>query len=220
MNILSIHLARAIWLFPTAYLNPNGSSTIPVVRELISRYSFSTDNPLTEVFVPEQNALELKHGEFVTENDGLIQISLTVYGDGLVADTRSSTQNSDYFLEEVLKLAVDNFGLEPEKKLPINRKYLSEIYFSLNKTPELFSKLTHTLIEKSSNCIDNNKLGNFGFHGIHLKTDPVFSDNSPFIRVERAENTPFIENRFFSSGSIKTDDHIKLLKELETDDCR
>ncbi len=216
MKVLSIHTARSIWLFPTSYLNPNGKPIIPAVEGIIDRYSFLEHPPIAEVLGPEKKSLELMIGTFATQNDMPIEVRLTIHDDGLVAETRSSTNDSDLFLDDVLTFLSDNFGLAPYSELPINKKYVSEIYFTLNQTPEFFSKLTDSFIEKSSSYINCDKVGKFGFMGIHLATDPELSRNPSFIRVEREINVPFHANRFFSAGSIRTREHINLLEGLET----
>ena len=217
MKLLSIHIARSIWLLPINYLNPSGRQIVPAVKEIIDRYSFLETTPLTEVFGSEKKSLELKIGTFIKKDGVPIEVSLAIHNDGLVADTRSSTEDSDLFLEDVLTFLSDNFDMAPYSELPINKMYLSEIYFTLNQTPEFFSKLTNSFIKKSSNYINHDKVGNFEFMGIHLATDPELSRNPLFIRVEREVNVPFDENRFFSIGPIKTSEHIELLEGLETE---
>ena len=203
-------------MFPTDYLNPNGSSVIPAIQGVIDRYSFLVHPSLTEVFESENKSLELKAGTFITQDKMPLHVSLSVHSDGIVADTQSSTEDSDLFLEDVLTFLSDSFDLVPCSELPINRVYLSEIYFTLNKTPDFFSSLTDSFIEKSSSYINTDKVGKFQFMGFHLATDPGKSKNPSFIRVERVVDVPFNENRFFSSGQIKTNEHIELLEGLET----
>ena len=217
MKLLSIHTARSIWLLPINYFNPSGRQIIPAVEEIIDRYSFLKTTPLAEVFGSEKKGLELKIGTFIKKDDVPIEVSLAIHNDGLVAETRSSTEDSDLFLEDVLTFLSEHFDLAPHSELPINKKYLSEIYFTLNKMPEFFSKLTSSFINKSSGYINRDKVGNFGFMGIHLATDPDLSGNPLLIRVEREVNVPFNENRFFSTAPIKTSEHIELLEGLETE---
>ena len=217
MKVLSIHIARSIWLFPTNFLNPNGRTIIPAINGIIDRYSF-LEAPLPKEFVgSEKKSLEMKIGMFATQDDQSIEVSLTVHHDGLVAETRTTTEDSDRFLEDALTFLSNNFGLASFHELPINRKYLSEIYFTLSHTPKFFSELTNSFAEKSSCYIDNDKVGEFQFMGMHLTTSPDLSRTPPFIRVEREAEVPASENRFFSTSSLKTSDHIKLLEELETE---
>ncbi len=209
--------ARSIWVFPINYLNPSGRQLMPAVEEIIDRYSFLKSTPLAEVLGSENKGLELKTGTFIKQDDAPIDVSLTIHDEWLAADTRSSTEDSDMFIEDVLNFLSDNYGTVPHSELPINKRYLSEVYFSLNKTPEFFSKSTNSFIKKSSSYINRDKVGNFEFMGFHLATDPGLSKNPFFIRVERVFDVPFSENRFFSTGSIKTSEHIELLEGLETE---
>ena len=190
---------------------------IPAVNGIIERYSFlESTPPLTEAFGSEKKSLELKIGEFTTPDDRTIEVSLDFHGDGLVAETRSSTHDSDLFLEDVLTFLNENFSLAPYCELPINQKYLSEIFFALTDTPDFSSDLTNSFVEKSSSYINCDKVGHFQITGLHLATDPELSNTPSFIRVEREVGAPFSANRFFSSGTIKTSEHINLLEALGT----
>lgn len=220
MKILSVRVARSVWLFPTDYINPNGSSVIPVIEGVIDRYSFLVHPSLAEVFNSENMSLELKAGTFIRQDNIPVHVSLSVYRDGMVADTQSSTMDSDLFLEDVLTFLSDSFDMAPYSELPINRTYLSEIHFTLDQTPDLFSDLTDSFIKKSSSYINSDKLGKFQFMGFWLATDPGLSNNPSSIRVERVIDVPFNENRYLSSGQIKTSEHIELLEGLETVDCQ
>ncbi len=216
MKVLSIHNARSIWLFPTRFLNPNGSFTTPAIERIIDRYSFTEYTPLNEVHkFFEQKSLELKFGRYVTQDEKSVEVSLFVHSDGLVAETQSSTKISDAFLEDALTFLNEQHDMALYRELPIKKKYVSEIYFTLTETPEFFSQLTNDFVEKSSSYINSDKVGKFQFMGIHFTTDPDLSSNPPFIRVEREVGVPFGENRFFSTGSVKTCEHIKLLNGLE-----
>ena len=216
MKLLSIHAARSIWLLPVNYLNPSGRQIIPAIEEIKDRYSFLKTTPLAEVFRSENKGLELKYGAFRRQDDVSIEVSLAIHNDGLVAETMSSTEDSDLFLKDVLTFLSEKYETVPYSELPINKRYVSEIYFTLNKTPEFFSKLTNSFIKKSSSLINRNKVGSFEIMGIHLATDPDLSRNPLFIRVEREINVPFNENRFFSTAPISTSEHIELLEGLET----
>ena len=217
MKVLSIHIARSIWLFPTNFLNPNGRTIIPAINGIIDRYSF-LEAPVPKEFIgSEKKSLEMKIGMFATQDDQPIGVSLTIHHDGLVAETRTTTKDSDRFLEDALTFLSNEFGLASFRDLPINRKYLSEIYFTLSHTPEFFSEQTNSFVEKSSCYIDRDKMGEFQFMGMHLTTSPDLSRNPPFIRIEREAEVPADENRYFSTSSLRTDEHIKLLEELETE---
>ena len=190
---------------------------IPVITGIINRYSFLENTPPEKFFGPEKKNLELKIGTFFTEDNTPIEVSLTVHHDGLVAETKTSTKDSDRFLEDTFAFLGDEFGLAPYRELPIHRKYLSEVYFTLSQAPEFFSKLTNSFVKKSSSYIDRDKVGDFQFRGFHLATDPDLSRNPLFIRLEREVDVPIRENRFFSSSSLETCEHIKLLEELESE---
>lgn len=215
MNVLATNMARSIWLVRTIYLNPKGMAIVPVLSAIFERYSFAKATPLEKVLGPDNESLKFEKGTFLNKDDLPIEISLSVHDDGLVADTTSSTEDSDLFLEDILSWLSDEFKYASHTELSIKKIYLSEIYFSLNKVPNLFSRLSESFAKKASSHIENENLGEFGFLGISLGTDPSKSKNSLTVRVEREVNAPFSENRFFSSAPIQTSEHIKLLEGLE-----
>jgi len=105
----------------------------------------------------------------------------------------------------------EEHGFAPYTELPIERIYLSEIYFSLDKVPNIFSRVIGSFTKEATSHIDEDKLGELGFTGFSLGTDPSNSKNALTVRVERETNTTFSENRFFSSAPFKTSEHIDLL---------
>jgi hypothetical protein len=75
-----------------------------------------------EAFTFAQGSFEAK--------DGLISVDLNIHPDGLVADTRSSTEDTDAFIEDVLRLAVQDLGLTYHPEIVRQKHYVSELNVS------------------------------------------------------------------------------------------
>src|SRR6266481_3188167 len=100
MKILFVGLARSIWLFNTYMLNPKGLSFQPLLEKISERYQFAKA-PKNALDLDEQSALSFKSGTFVNSKGASVLVGFSIYADGLVVDTLSSTDDSDAFLEEI-----------------------------------------------------------------------------------------------------------------------
>lgn len=216
MKVLSVSIARSISLIPTTHFNPKGRNIIPMLDAIKERYSFPTVTPLEKVFGPEQESMKFDHGSFMGKDTIPIDVSFAIHNDGLVADTNSSTEDSDLFLEDLLAWLSNEYDLVSQNELPIKKLYLSELYFTLDKIPQFLSDQVDAFAQKASDVIKNKKVGKFDFQGISLGTNPELSEKPLIIRLEREVNTVFSENRYFSSAPLETKDHLSLLENLET----
>ena len=218
MKINAIPSARSIWLVPQAFLNPRGIDTRPALDEIKSRYKFLTspmDNlPAPPGTAPAKGEPKFEGGSFIGKN-GPIQIaSLAIHNDGVVVDTKSSTDDSDAFLEDLTAFMTEKFGLPKSSDLPINRVYASEIFFSYEKTPVILNPKLSAFIDLVSSVIGNEKTGAPAFSGFQLFTDQTRANPARF-SVDREVNTPIGANRYYSFAPTTTAIHIKLLGALE-----
>jgi len=216
MKVLSVSVARSISLIPTAHFNPKGRNIIPILDAIKERYFFPIVTPLEKVLGPEKESVKFEHGSFMGKDTIPIDVSFAIHNDGIVADTQSSTEDSDLFLEDLLTWLSKEYDLVSQNEIPIKKLYLSELYFTLDKTPQFFSDKIDSFAQKASDNIKNKKVGKFNFQGISLGIDPELSERPLTIRVEREVKTAFSENRYFSSGPLETKDHLSLLESLET----
>lgn len=216
MKILSVAIARAIWLIPTKFLNPGGRSLKPAHNALIERYGFVYSTPLEKLVGPQPESAKFQGGSFVGKKQIPVAIDLELHNDGLVANSQSSTTDSDLFLDDLLGWLHKDYGLNSHLELPIKKIYLSELYVSFDKLPTLLTRETLAFIHEASSLIESEKAGPLGFMGLILATDPEKRERSITLRIEREINTPHKENRIFSSGPLQTDQHLRLLEKLES----
>ena len=129
--------AKSIWLFPIADLNPEGKAIeSDLVKWLAGKYYFQKFPASTLDVNPENKTLEFSGGKFKSNGDYLA-VDLSIYNDGIVANTRSSTEDTDRFVREALENCVNEFGLN----YPRIRKriYLSEMDVKLDKPMKLLN---------------------------------------------------------------------------------
>ena len=194
---------------PVNFLNPHGLSLRALTVGLKERYNFSS-SPI-EKPTTEKDGAQFQAGEFVLPDGRNITINMTIHGDGIVIETRSSTDDGDLFLEDALTWCHSEFRLPAKHELPMRMLYSSDIYVQFPKLPSLYNEKTLSLMGAITAIIGDDKVGLFDFQAFNLVTDPEKSDRTKSFRFEREINIPFSENRFYSSAPTTTSNHLKIL---------
>ena len=214
MKVLFVGLARSVWLFDTSSLNPKGLSLQPVYEKISEKYKFAKA-PKNALDFDEQKALSFKAGTFVNSKGTPVLVGFTIYSDGLVADTLSSTDDSTAFLVELTNW-IKEYGLA----LPPNVKktWVSQMDVECD-TPlvKLNPKLTKFLksIESRVKPVDGNSR-QFDVGGLSFWTEDITKSGAPaVVKFERKWQAPFSANHYFSQAPLETREHIDLLNELE-----
>jgi hypothetical protein len=100
MELVKVQLGRAIWLFDTQELNPRGVALFPDIYAAFSkRYQFATIPRAEEIH--SGGSLYFKQGKFVYEMTS-VDVDFELHSDGLVANSRHSTEASNAFLKDLL----------------------------------------------------------------------------------------------------------------------
>ena len=215
MKLLSVNLARSIWLFILNDINPHGLSIINLVSDFVNRYKFGTFPKTNEDF-DLQKGIVFQFGTFQGSKKQPINVHLTVYNDGFVADTRSSTVESDEFLDDVFSWLSKECGYTPIQEIIRSKVYISEIYIRMNKplnalNPKLKEFAKH-LSSKVEGYVEDILLET---GGISFMRDPGKIGRPGPFKLEKQEGIPFEENRYYSIAPLQTEAHIELLKEFE-----
>jgi hypothetical protein len=193
-------------------LNPRGKViALELLEWLRDSYSFSKA-PSAINDLDETKALTFTGGSFRVDADDTIEVGLRVYNDGFVADTRSSTKESDAFLDNVLRSAAKKFKLSYKPEIVRKKNYLSELNVKSDEAAlnDYDAKLRGFADKLSSSFGGKVELCSLGFWTDH--TTP--QDFSSF-RFERKYNTSFSEHRYYTMAALQTNVHLKLLNELE-----
>ncbi len=214
MKLLSVHSAKSIWLIPTNYLNPRGLFLRPAMIALKDRYSFAS-SPIEKPPATEKDALKFEQGAFKGRDRVPVTVNMTIHEDGIVIETRSSTNDGDLFLEDALTWISTNFGLPAHDALPIKKIYASDLFIKFEKTPRIFDKRLAPFLKEVEELIEGGQKGAIDFFSFGLSTDPGLSERPLTFRFERRVNTPASDNQYYSFAPIKTELHLKLLERLE-----
>ncbi len=220
MKLLSVTLARAIWLFQVADLNPQGKSVnADLIERLSQRYSFEKVPNAEELYEAreQKKGINFVRGTFDAPSGISIEVSLKIFTDGIMADTKVSTQDSDAFLQDVLGWWHSDLGLLNYKEIAIKKIYLNELHFSSEHSLSLINpklkKFIEFLAKKKTSPVGGEiyDLGAIGFW-----VDPEDNNQQRAFRIERVEKIPFSENRYFSSAPLETNDHLELVALFES----
>ena len=218
MKLLSVQRARSVWFIRIIDLNPHGLNELSLIEPIKEKYNFRR---VADIVKPGDIDLSkgflLGGGSFKKNGKREIIVDLTIYNDGFVVDTRSSTDDSDAFLEDFLNWIAKEYGFEPYKGLLRSKIYLSELWvqtdiFLNNLNPKLVefaNRLTTLVPTQYKHSLK------YETAGIIFGAEPTsISPLAPF-KFERAENTPYGEKRYFSVAPLRTEVHLTLLNELE-----
>jgi hypothetical protein len=212
MELLNVVMARAIWLFDINELNPRGKSIFPDLLDWLKEgYGFEKV-PSSVTDVDETKALTFSRGSFQVKEEIFVTAELKIYNDGLIANTWSSTRDAEAFLTDILKSASEEFSLVFKPEVIRKKMYLSELHVAsilnlINVNPKL-----DEFSEKIS------RLSNHGFEFAGLSFWPRQSippTTKSAFTFERKVNTDRDEHKYFSRAPFHTDEHLRLLEELE-----
>jgi hypothetical protein len=214
MKLVTVNIARSVWLFNTGDLNPRGLDLNPILAAVKQRYRFKVfPNPDEIRSAPH---VQFGEGAFALSDGGhQIEISkFTIYSDGLVAETRHSTTATDKFLGDLLAYAVGDWQLAFDPRVIKRRAYVSDLVVSADRRIEEATEKVARFSKILSEQYDD---GAKEFHnlGFRLGTDP----GSPGVAVtfifERQAGVPFSEERYYTQAPFTTEKHMDLLNQLE-----
>lgn len=217
MELAAIHLARAMAFIEPIDLNPRGKVFYPdLVTALVSRYGFKRFPQKLEEF-DETKGIVFAQGKI---GSAVIE-QFIIYGYGMLIDTRVSTQESKRLLEEAIRWGSKELGL-------VNRsiarwQYASQLTFHSDVPLTMLHPAVERIAGQTAKAVSE-LLG----EPIKYELTAILIDHDPLARkhpvgrlsIQRRENTPFSENKYFSDAPLPTDTHISLLEQFEADIAR
>jgi hypothetical protein len=214
MRLSAIHQARVIFFLEVLDLNPRGAAYYPsIVRALNERYGF-------QKFPQEFKDFDESKGitfELGTTGNTTID-KFVIYQNGLQLDTRASTEDSEAILEEALSWAAQTLGLKYTSDMVKMKAYVS--YFSFYSDSALLqvNPILKNLSMKLAKTVSENLHLSAIFEptGILWGLDPA-EQRMPVqsFSIERRQQTPFSEGKYFSAAPLPTDIHLALVEEFE-----
>ncbi len=196
-------------------LNPSGRPLVhDFLNAFVKRYSF-LKYPQKPEDINDSQGVVFESGKW---NDIGIE-QLILFDWGVVVDTRTSTDASEALLQDVLKWGAENFGLSNRQDLIKRKTYVSELIFASTLSLPTINENLKVLASKVNESIGKHfhqktpyEFSGFSFHFDTSQSKQFFS---PF-RIERLEQTPFSDNKYYSGAPLQTAEHVELITELET----
>jgi hypothetical protein len=214
VELLSVQRARSVWLFDLGEVNPRGKSIgEDLLQWLADAYHFSKV-PSSPTDLDESKALAFLGGSFQIREEVFIDVELRVYNDGFVGDTRSSTEDTDKFLEDVLQTFSKEFSLPVRPDLIRKKLYHSELNVKTDKSLS-FLNLRLTNFAKELAEFIGVQPAAVEPAGITFWADFLGNPQSSDFRFERKLGIAFEMQRYWSKAPVQTSQHLKLLNTLE-----
>jgi len=211
MTVLNIRTARAIWLVDSRDLNPRGIDIFPILDALRVRYNFQTyPTRVEEANEHDPKGIVFANGSFATGSGRLAKA--TMYGDGIVVDSTSSTEFGDAFLADALTFLSTQFGLTYQPDMVHTKIYVSEMIVRINKDlAGIFAPLT--AFQERLRSLSGKDFQPAGFA---MSIDPASARFQPVaFKFEREAGKPFSQFRYFTSAPLRTNEHEDLLRHME-----
>jgi hypothetical protein len=216
MQLAAIATARFVAFIETIDLNPRGKAYFPeMVPALVSRYGFVKFPQKLEDF-DEAKGVLFEGGRF----KGVTVQKIQVFDSVLVVETASSTTDSENVLEDALLWASETFGLVYRPGMIKRKAYVSQLTFY---SDSIMPKLNPALL-KVAQKLSARVPQYFGFDlrykpsAFAITYDEMeIKNGAAQFSVEARAEAPFIQNKYFSTAPLPTEEHIALLQELEAD---
>ena len=212
MQVLSVLEARVIALFDINELNPGGKVFFPnVLGELVQKFQFQKF-PKTPEQMDENKGIEFFDGHW----NGVNVSKVTIYFNGILLETQSTTQDSQRILEESLHWASDSFGLRYDPSIVLNRKFLSAFSFTTDAPLLEANSPVSKLANRMSQFMED--VGEYRAIRLDLDFDKYNKQNPlAYFTIQRKIDAHFSANRYITEAPLPTDVHIKFLEEFEAD---
>jgi hypothetical protein len=220
MEQLTVLLARAGAWVEIWDLNPRGKVFYPsLVKALVGRYQFQKFPQAAEEF-DENKGVTFAGG---LDNDSNTPIEqFIIYVHGIVLETRNSTDASKAILESMFQWAANELGVAYRGPQTIRFwQYYSQLSF--NSKIQLAAAV-HPALQNLMQGIAESVEADSGERLIYEPVNVALNHDvmlrkHPYggFSLQRRENLPFIEGKYFSDAPLPTDTHIQLLKRFETE---
>jgi hypothetical protein len=190
-----------------------------VIQKVGQRYSFAyTPNlsrPWNEI---STEGFKFRIGMFVSDGFKVNINEFTLLPQGLVVDA-PGTDEGERFLDDLLEWAKPTLGLRPIQR-ELKKWFYSQVVVEfdnpMNNLLRNFESLSNNLGMILSDYYDVDEA--VQLYRITLNCDKLKLPSSVYLTdftIERRLNHPYEEERFISAAPLRTQDHLKLLEELE-----
>jgi hypothetical protein len=214
MKLIAVDNARALQLFSADEITPEKGAYLPHVIERIGeRYQFM-ERPAPK---RTNEGIKFHGGRFITDQQEISINELVVYSDG-AAIQAPNTHLADIVLDDFIAWVKTTFGIaEPITKFP--RSYGDNIVVDFDGPIEHVLSVLTEMTDAYSAALEQ-IYGAPIFTTLHRLTIATFERPTPALilsdfNIERRQNVPYSQNRYFCSAPLPTDIHLNLLQKLE-----
>ena len=184
-----------------------------LIDGLAEKYGFLVSPGEDDVF-DEEKGIVFEDGAW----NNIAIDSVTIFSDGIVIDTRSSTTDSEAIFNEALEWASTSYGLTYKPEMVSRKRCVSEVVIrsvaalsGLNRGLEIFSDQLSAALNNFANIDTKFELNSVGFH---YDASELKIATAPF-KIERLENVAYSDNKYYSVAPLPTEEHLRLLEEFE-----
>lgn len=217
MKLTSVLAAKATWLFEINRLNPKGLALKPLLDGVTERYKFAKA-PANMLDLDEKKGLSFQQGEFSTADGRDIFIALSIYNDGFVVTTSSSTADATEFLED-LGLFVQSSGFSFPASDHVRKGFSSVLQVEYDTPLLAINPQLERIIQfiESRLVSMDGKPRHFQMAALGFWSEDLTKSFAPVaFKFERKIGLPFEAHQFYSEAPLQTHEHLELLEELET----
>jgi hypothetical protein len=215
MEVRQIILARVLQITHTT---PGEAAYYPdLIPKIKQRYQFAVI-PKVEDLVPADppKGAEFKIGKLEVHGRTIVVNVLTVFADGVVVDTSTSTDDADTFMSDLIEWAKEE---APQIKPKGPRFYVSQMEIKTSASLENYLPPLKSIGEKISKLLNGYKIEAPAYQvstlGLHFDESGKPVPHAGAFSLERRANVPYADNVWFVQAPVKTADHVALLKDLE-----
>jgi hypothetical protein len=211
MELISVLLSRAVFLLELDALNPFGRMTpAETMAELSNRYGFA-QMPQSIPEITNEKGAECLSGRM-----GDIAIDkLTLYPNGLVVDTRGSTEDSEKVAQDIIDIAHERLG----SKISVGRKhYVSQVTFRSKMRLANMNPVIGEMMGQMKEFLSSGLKQDFLVEptALIISVDLTQTRISPGkFTIERRAEAPFMEDLYFSSAPLHSAVHLELVENFE-----
>jgi hypothetical protein len=211
MELVAVALARVGAFLEVQGIDPRGRiSTMEALKALGERYSF-TKVPQTFGELNFDKGVELFAGKLSDINIDKI----TVYTNGIAVDTRSSTDDAQKVLQDLLDAIKEAFGAVIQ---PYRRFFLGHIIFRSNMNLSVLNPVLKHIADIVSSVTSQNASQPLTYEPslVSVAVDSSRTNFAPGpFTIERRAQVPFSENLYFSGAPLETKEHLELIRQFE-----
>ena len=215
MKLQEIHFSQSVRFLNTASPTRGNIYGVALLRAFEERYGF-LQGPRTVADFDSTKGIVFLHGFF---RDNIVIDRFQIFNDGVVCETKAPVEQADSFIEDALKWAAEEVKLEVgvEKGRIYNSHIVVHSSVQIEKKFQLFSEFG-SRIAKAIASYGGRNLTDFKLAGLRFFYDGSSLPTpkpTPF-SFERRDGQPHDSGLYYSMAPLRSEDHLTLLKELES----